>query len=353
MKIVIRADSNSIVSMGHVMRCLSIADAFKAKENEVIFVCASEDPVELINKRGFEAVVLNTAFDKMEEELPLLVPLFEKEGKLFCADLLIVDSYYVTDGYLSKLKEYAFVAYLDDYANNAVPCDALINYNIYGDLTDYKGLFEKAGLTVPKLILGAEYAPLRKEFLKATPNRVKRFGKISVLVSTGGSDGLGIAKAIADRMVKEPIKNVFLNILVGPFSKDREYLEELSKTYPKLMTIYSGITDMPSFLKKSNIAVSAAGSTSYELCKMQLPTILFSIADNQNLINKTFADKNIMDSAGNAESNKEECLDNIFSFIKKASKDYGFRKEKAKKMAEVPLGNGAFRIADKLTEYIK
>ena len=62
MKVLIRADANKTVSMGHVMRCLSIADALKSMGASVLFVCAGSDAKELINKRGFEVSLISFAY---------------------------------------------------------------------------------------------------------------------------------------------------------------------------------------------------------------------------------------------------------------------------------------------------
>lgn len=91
--IYIRADANPNIGMGHIMRCLSIADAFHTLGNSLMFILADEHVLPLITERGYEAIVLHSAYNNMEAELPL----WESQG-IVTADFIIVDSYYVTAG---------------------------------------------------------------------------------------------------------------------------------------------------------------------------------------------------------------------------------------------------------------
>ena len=90
--IYIRADMNEIIATGHVMRCLSIADAAKEQGKETIFIVADEKPIEMLKKRGYEAIVLHTLWNTMEEEIDVLIPLIQ----LHNIQKLLIDSYQVT-----------------------------------------------------------------------------------------------------------------------------------------------------------------------------------------------------------------------------------------------------------------
>lgn len=342
MKIIIRADANKTVSMGHVMRCLSIADVLKTLGASVLFVCAGSDAKELINKRGFDVSVLNTDFDKTLEELDKFTALIKEVNP----DLIICDGYYFSSLYFEKIGKLAKTVYLDDYSKDAYPVDVLINYNIYGDLTDYEGIYKKAGVKLPKLILGTGYVPLRKEFIDAKPIEIKKDAPYDVLVSTGGSDSLHIAKTVADRFVESPKEGIRLNILVGPFSSDYDYLINLEKSHPDTVKIWSNITDMPGFLANFDYAISAAGSTTYELCRMGVPSVIFSMAENQDLINETFDKKNIIKSAGNAKKHFDDTINNLLHCIYTIEECYEQRVMFSDAQKKCVDGKGALRIAN-------
>ena len=88
------------------MTMLSISDAFKDLGHDIHFIIADNRVSKLINKRGYEALVLNSDYKSMEEW---------KWPQDIQPDILIVDSYYVTDRYLRRLKEKVKkLVYLDD-----------------------------------------------------------------------------------------------------------------------------------------------------------------------------------------------------------------------------------------------
>ena len=62
----IRADGNEKIGMGHIMRCLTVADALRKQGEEVLFLTADEKPVKFIEERGFAAKILFTYYDEME-----------------------------------------------------------------------------------------------------------------------------------------------------------------------------------------------------------------------------------------------------------------------------------------------
>ena len=75
----IRADGNPQIGTGHIMRSLSLADAFQEQSSEVAFVIAEPYFQPLIQQRGYPCAVLGTVYDHMEEELPLILPILERQ----------------------------------------------------------------------------------------------------------------------------------------------------------------------------------------------------------------------------------------------------------------------------------
>ncbi len=166
----IRADANSIVASGHVMRCVTIARQIVRLGYEVTFFVADEESAGLAGDYmadidGVEIVVLGSDWQNMEGELPVLAKeLTEREIRV-----LLVDSYKVTKGYFKKLSEVCRVAYMDDLGKEAYPVDLLINYSGYYEEIGYDRLYSGtvtgSGEAV-KMLLGLKYAPLREQFYR-------------------------------------------------------------------------------------------------------------------------------------------------------------------------------------------
>lgn len=90
--IVFRADANKNIGMGHIMRCLSVADAATKSGLRCLFILADESVSALVQERGYKAIILNSDYENMEEECWPKIK----------ADLVIIDSYYVTPVYFRE-----------------------------------------------------------------------------------------------------------------------------------------------------------------------------------------------------------------------------------------------------------
>ena len=173
--ILIRADGNSSIGVGHVMRCLSIADALKRKDKEVAFVTADDSMKSIIADRGFSCVVLNSDYKNLETDFnnEQFIKLTNK------SDFILVDSYFVNEEYFANLHKDTLnkkIVYMDDLCEKAYPVDVVINYNVYANRDKYVALYESKNYNTD-FILGPQFTPLRREFSEV--NRIGIKEKIS------------------------------------------------------------------------------------------------------------------------------------------------------------------------------
>ena len=347
MRVIIRADGNKEIAMGHIMRCLSIADALQGAGAEVIFVTAGEETRQLITDRGFENHVLGISFREMEAELPVFRDYFEKNP----ARWILVDSYFVTENYMKELSGWCKTAYLDDMGQPVYPVSVLINYNIYGKKLPYEEWYRQVGIKQPeKYLLGCEYAPLREEFQQGLRSRVSDAVK-DVLITTGGGDAVNAAGGLCRRLVKEieqgQHQGVRYHVVCGPFSEHKKELYELAEKQ-SAFTIHENVTRMSELMQKCDIAISAAGSTMYELCSMQLPVICFYFAENQRQMAECFGDTTEIVNAGNITAGRENVIDRICQELSVLEQDKEKRMRIRNQMAELTDGMGTSRIAAEL-----
>ena len=346
----IRADGNEKIGMGHIMRCLTIADALKKRGEEVIFITADEKPAAVIKEKGFAGKVLASVYDDMETELPELMTVLGKEIKSGVATKLkiLVDSYFITHHYLEKLGEKAKVILMDDEKKAVYPCDALVDYNIFGKTLGYENDYPKE----TKLFLGCSYAPLREEFRNSDYN-VRETVK-HILFTTGGSDTSHMALAMAKRLTKTAFlgndekkeqKTPIWHIVCGPYCLDTEELEHLAAKNDRLQ-IHKNVTHMSELMKRCDIAVSAAGSTLYELCSIGIPTVGFYVAENQQKNIETFAELTPVKNAGNYVAEPEQVLDFIETEVERLCGEKALRKEMSRIMQTIVDGQGAERLVE-------
>lgn len=340
--ILFRADGNPTIGAGHVMRCLSIADAAKDQGLECRFAVADGSFAQTIRNRGFGCEVLGTDYRYMDAERDAMARLLRRDGP----DAIVVDSYFVTPEYLAWLGRFADVTYLDDLAVFAYPVKNLVNYNIYGPELDYETLYKAAGVPVPRLLLGPRYAPLRKQFQNIPP-RVPRRVVENILVSTGGADPAHIALRIARYLISwRPASRYVFHFAVGGMNPDMQALRQIAKKSPWIQ-LHENVQDMAELMCRCDLAIAAAGGTLYELCACGVPTITYAFADNQLLGMAAFESQGIMQSAGDIRR-LENPTDSIIKRIENLSENCLKRIKFAEKMQALISGNGANHIVQHL-----
>lgn len=377
--VVIRADANSKIGMGHVMRCLSVADALLKRGEEVLFVTADDTPVPLLTKKGIPYRVLHTDYADMEAELPELwevlreLPQGAESPDATLAQKntsILVDSYYVTEKYLAALKKRITTIYMDDIYAFSYPVDMLINYNIYGEEMGYE---KDAAFADTKLLLGTEYVPLREEFsagagyaqsrkeLSAETENVTpaedrlhqtaeqgRTADGGILITTGGSDSFNLAgQLLMEAMKYDALKEKEYHVVSGSLNPHIGELQALAQKHENIH-IHCNVTNMAELMAESKVALSAGGSTLYELCAMGVPVIAFSFAENQERLVQTFVKRGIAQYGGNYRTDGNKMIQNTIAGLETLLEDKNLRSEYRKKARTLVDGKGAERIAEAL-----
>ncbi len=377
--VVIRADANSKIGMGHVMRCLSVADALLKRGEEVLFVTADDTPVPLLTKEGIPCRVLHTDYADMEAELPKLWEVLSElpqraespeavlsrmpsqraessEAALAQKNTsILVDSYYVTEKYLAALKKRITTIYMDDIYAFSYPVDMLINYNIYGEEIGYE---KDSAFANTKLLLGTEYVPLREEFsagagyvqsrkeLSAGAENVTPAADGGILITTGGSDSFNLAgQLLTEAMKYDALKTKEYHVVSGSLNPHIGKLQVLAQEHGNIH-IHCNVTNMAELMAESKVALSAGGSTLYELCAMGVPVIAFSFAENQERLVQTFVKRGIAQYGGNYRTDGNKMIQNTIAGLKMLLEDENLRAEYRKKARTLVDGKGADRIAE-------
>lgn len=377
--VVIRADANSKIGMGHVMRCLSVADALLKRGEEVLFVTADDTPVPLLAKKGIPCRVLHTDYTDMEAELSklwnALSELPQGPGVPEAAlpqrnTFILVDSYYVTEKYLAALKKRITTIYMDDIYAFSYPVDMLINYNIYGEEMGYE---KDVAFADTKLLLGTEYVPLREEFAagagyaqsrkefsaeteNVTPaedwlHQTAEQGRTAdggILITTGGSDSFNLAgQLLMEAMKYDALKEKEYHVVSGSLNPHIGELQALAQKHENIH-IHCNVTNMAELMAESEIALSAGGSTLYELCAMGVPVIAFSFAENQERLVQTFVKRGTAQYGGNYRTDGNKMIQNTIAGLQKLCGDEALKTEYRRKALQLVDGRGAERIAEAL-----
>lgn len=337
-KVYIRVDGNEIIATGHVMRCLSIAEQLRKLGAEVIFLVADERPCSLIENKGFLVEVLGTVWNDFDSEIELLCNYIEQHS----VRMILLDSYYATKQYMERLSKYTCIVYIDDLSRELYPVHTIVKYNIFADYEEYERRYNNAGMDT-KCLIGSKFIPLREEFMYQ-PYKVKQ-DVSQVLITTGGTDQLDLVYHLLQEFISNPmVKPLEYQVVIGCFNKNKEQLFQMENKYPNIH-IHENVSNISEWMRSCDIAVSAAGTTAYELCACGIPSICLTIADNQDGAVK-WQKYGYMKYAGNAYKDMQQCVKMCKEMILEYSNNYEERKQKSAFMQSLVDGYGAKRIAE-------
>lgn len=284
MKIFIRADGGKSIGMGHVMRMLVLASELR-KRNKVVFLCKND------KSNKYDAgirKIKNYDFEVIEIEDTNIIENIIKIQNEHNADIFISDTYEVDEEYFNKLKPYfKLTGYVDDVNKCYMNVDFIINQNINAKKLDYSKTAKKG----TSLFLGLQYCMLREEFKIASKEKEAKESVEDILLTLGGMDDSNNTMKILRNL--KILKQRIHVVLGNAFNKSvinevYKFSEEYKNIYP-----YEN-ANMSELMKKCDIALSACGSTIYELCAMNVPSIGIVVADNQRDVAKLMKEEKII-----------------------------------------------------------
>ena len=298
-KLIIRADASTQIGTGHVMRCLTLADELRVRGAEVFFVCrefngnlcgyieekgyvAHRLPVSNEREHNIESNLKHAAWLGVDwqtdaRHVEEIIKSFENPP-----GWLVVDHYALDERWEKYLRPYVKkIMVIDDLADRSHDCDLILDQNFYENMESrYDGL-------VPswcKKLLGPQYALLRSEFREARKNLRKRDGHVKrIMIFFGGSDPTNeTAKALeAVRMLNRP--DIAVDVVVGAFNLHRKVIEQVASDLPDC-TCHFNVGNMAALMTKADIAIGAGGTTVGERCVLGLPSLVTTVAENQERI---------------------------------------------------------------------
>jgi UDP-2,4-diacetamido-2,4,6-trideoxy-beta-L-altropyranose hydrolase/UDP-4-amino-4,6-dideoxy-N-acetyl-beta-L-altrosamine N-acetyltransferase len=306
MRVVFRVDASLKIGTGHVMRCLALAQVLNENGINVEFICRQHEGnlVNKIRSKGLNVHELELfEKDEVDSKLPYSrwLGATQQQDSDDCIDILksketnwlVVDHYALDEDWHCKLKPYCEkLIVIDDLSDRKYQCDILLDQTFGRKQEDYLALTPKGC----KLLLGSKYALLRPEFAKWRSHSLERRTKPKfkrLLINMGGIDVDNITgKIIKELQTCLLPRDVNIVIVMGKFAPHLESIRILADTLSYKTEVKVDVDNMAEIMVNSDIAIGAAGSTTWERCCLGLPTIQFSIAKNQIFLATMLADYN-------------------------------------------------------------
>ncbi|NLJ91294.1 MAG: hypothetical protein GX323_10415 [Clostridiales bacterium] len=262
MKIKIFTEGGKDIGLGHISRCCSLYDEVYGRGIDVEFVIYGDiSNLELLRER----TVINDNWLSIDY----------LNNYIEDSDYCIVDSYLASRDLYELISDKAKRAlYIDDMARISYPSGIIVNPSLNTDNIIYP--VNKKRNTY---MLGYEYILIRTPFINAKRSNINKEVK-EALITMGGSDIRGLTLEVMNSIcIFYP--NIKFNIIVNDMFQNLDIIEsrKLSNT-----ELYYNVDEglMSDLMIRSDIAITAAGQTIYELLSTSTPFIAIKIIENQN-----------------------------------------------------------------------
>lgn len=286
-EIIFRADAYTAIGMGHVMRCLALANACRETGIATRFIGRIEDEILL------------TRIDQCGHEFTALTAGLE-DGWLDCVSREV--GWVVLDGYGFGSRDHRKIhdagtklLVIDDMANlDIYEADVILNQNFHADAAGYHLVREA------KMLMGPQFALLRQEFIGRRP-AVRSSDVLRLLVSLGGSDPQGVGLLVTEALAKTQDMRLEVLFIAGSSNPHLDRLKavaELARARGHSIDVLHYTDDMPGAMAWADFAVIAGGSTSLEVAYMGLPSLVLTLADNQAPIASAMQASGVAESLG-------------------------------------------------------
>jgi len=294
MKVFVRADADSQIGNGHVMRCLTLADELKRNNAHIGFICREEtgNLISLIENKKYPVYSLPSGIDRETDE-KLTQDILKKQPGL--VDWVIVDHYNLDASYESSLRSIVkHIMVIDDLANRLHDCDLLLDQNYHHTQDRYTDFVPDTC----QCLCGLSYALLRLQFRVRRASLLRRHHKVRrLLVSMGGADPTNETCKVLRGIQLLQRPELSIDVVIGASNPHRQEIENFALRMPS-GTCHMHVENMAELMAIADVGIGAAGTSTWERCCLGLPSIVMILADNQRDIAENLDKNGIVKNLG-------------------------------------------------------
>ena len=306
--VLFRADATQRLGTGHVMRSMALAQACQDAGHKAVF-CSQLDSLELADRIRAQSMMhisfscqSGTADDAGET-----IRYAAEVG----AGWVVVDGYSFSSEYERTLKDAGLsVLAIDDKGErDKYYADVVVNPNLHASSSMYEGKHE----TNTRLLLGSRYVLLRVEFSKWLDwQREISEEPCNVLVTLGGADPDNMTCKVLKALSRIGESSLRFSVVVGASKRYYSDIANLNDELGLKASVLRNVGDMPALMAGADIAISAGGTTVWELAYMSLPTLVGKIAPVEELLVAGLVRKNLfVDLGWFSEVSEDEIMERV------------------------------------------
>ncbi|MEH6499795.1 MAG: UDP-2,4-diacetamido-2,4,6-trideoxy-beta-L-altropyranose hydrolase [Pseudoalteromonas distincta] len=359
-----RVDAATWIGIGHVMRCLTLADALASEGARCGFICRDHKGHlgELIKGRGHRLTLLvsrgpTSHVSYIDEATPTHAHWLNATADLDAhqsvqvladenPDWLVVDHYALDYRWERAVRPHCRkLMVIDDLADRLHDCDVLLDQTYARNRVVYRGLVP----TSCTLLCGSRYALLRPEFdvqrgSSLERRQAKNFKIDRIMITMGGVDADNVTGKVLDVLAEMTLpKSLVINVVLGGSAPWLDKVRDQVSELPYQMELCVDATNMASLMSQADLAIGAAGATSWERCCLGLPAIMIILAENQRLAGSELQREGaaqVLEYINDIPAKLPPLLDELISNGDLSMSDM------SRKASEIVDGQGVRRVAD-------
>ncbi len=325
------------------MRCLALTQAWQEAGGVVAFACADLPEALEVRLRSEQCAVhrFESAPTSQREAHDVQETL--RIANRTHPQWLVLDGYQFGPDYQLALRDvqWRLMVIDDDGRHEAYHADVLLNQNAGAAAVLY-GRHTHAS----RILLGCQYAMLRREFRQA-PRRSATSQSVSqILLTLGGADRGNVTERFLTVLRSCAPADCQIQVLIGPANPHVFRLQEVAAKMNHV-TLHVAPSNLPEIMVTCDLAITAAGSSVYELGYLGVPMLLVVTADNQRPIATALdhlrAARRIDELGTNRSADLPSAIESLMS-------DATARAEYAARFQQLVDGRGATRVVTALRE---
>jgi len=294
---IFRVDASVTQGLGHFMRCRALADEWRKRGGQVTFVTTETPSALLEHLRAEGYAVRDGSSNGLSgvDNIAWMTTILTEERPA----VLVLDGYRFDVRYQQNVRPLVrTLVGLDDVPQRRFECDLVLNQNLGVAAEDYRPLVPPGST----LLLGPRYALLRSGFKEhagcyRAPARPAR-----ALVTLGGGDLANHTASVLRELVMLP--GLHLDVVLGSFYPHPDPLTGMENLNPGRVQVYKGLDNLLDLARCTDLAVTAAGSTVWELACLGIPMVVVGTADNQEAVLRGLREEEAAIVLGRMESIK-------------------------------------------------
>jgi UDP-2,4-diacetamido-2,4,6-trideoxy-beta-L-altropyranose hydrolase len=354
MRVLFRTDASQRIGLGHVARCLTLAESLRERGVQTGFITRRNqgDSIDLVSDHGIPVLELPSlestidagagyaAWLGVSQEIDAEQTIEALRGEP--TDVLVVDHYGIGARWERLVRPYAdTLMVVDDLADREHDCDILLdqNYSASGGGDRYAGLVPEGC----RMLIGPRYALLRPEYLHHRASFDQRPRKPPrVFVFLGGADPDNVTGMALEALSEPNLLGTEVDVVVGASNPHRDALVKQASDRA-LTRVHGPRPHLADLMAAADIAIGAGGGSMWERMCVGLPSVVIAIADNQRPACEALAEQGLTRYAGFHRQVTVESLNHELSGILQSDQEQQSHSERCRLLVD---GLGTLRVSE-------